>query len=138
MNTGKKVCMPRGFTSLELLMVIVVIGILSSLAFPRFLEARDRGYIGAAQQDLSAVRQALAVYAADYDRYPEALRSYEDFQQKMVDRDGQPFMTLPSGRTFLWISYDCNRSGSYVLRIQALDAEGTEIVATADKVTILP
>ena len=120
----------RGFNTLELLMVIVVIGILASVAFPRFLGARDRGHIGAAQSDVTLIRQALAFYAADHDRYPEAAASLEDLDNLMVDPQGNDYLVLPSGATFRWVSYDVLEDGDYLLKIQALDNNGTIICAT--------
>ena len=127
-----------GFTTLELLMVIVVIGILAVIAMPRFFNAHDRTHVGAAQYDLTALRQALAIYAVDHDRYPSSIASYEEFKLSMVDADGQPLMSLPSGETFRWVSYVLTRDGNYLLVIRALDNEGTLIKATGDGIHISP
>ncbi|SFV90916.1 Type II secretion envelope pseudopilin protein (PulG,guides folded protein to PulD in outer membrane) [hydrothermal vent metagenome] len=48
------------FTMIELVFVIVVIGILSAIALPRFSDTADTAYLTKAQSTLSAVRSALA------------------------------------------------------------------------------
>ncbi len=126
----------RGFTMLDLLMVVVVIGILVGIAFPRYLEARDRGHVGAAQADLTALRQALAFFAADYDRYPEALASLDEMRETVTDPMGLDYMVLPEGTTFQWVSYELSESGDYLLKIQALDNDGTVLCATGDRIWI--
>ena len=125
----------RGFLAHDILIVMVLIGILASLAFARFMGVRDRGFIVAAQYDLVHLRAALAIHAADHDGYPEALASLEELKQAAVDRNGNPTMILPSGQTFLWLSYDLQDDLNYLLRIQALDREHTILEATGDGVS---
>ncbi len=50
----------KAFTMLELVFVIVVIGILSAIAIPRFSDTADTAYLTKAQSELASVRSALA------------------------------------------------------------------------------
>ena len=50
----------KAFTMIELVFVIVVIGILSAIALPRFSDTADTAYLTKAQSTLAAVRAALA------------------------------------------------------------------------------
>jgi type IV pilus assembly protein PilA len=59
-----------GFTLVELLIVIAIIGILASIAIPQFTSYRQKSYNSAAQSDLRNVKTNLEAYYADYQHYP--------------------------------------------------------------------
>ena len=61
----------KGFTLIELIVVIVIIGILAAIAIPRFTGAQNKARIGACQSDLNIIRKALALYEIDYAGYPD-------------------------------------------------------------------
>ena len=58
------------FTLIELLIVIAIISILSSIAVPNFLEAQTRAKVSRVKADMSAMTTALEVYAIDHNAYP--------------------------------------------------------------------
>lgn len=60
----------RGFTLVELLIVISVIMILAGLLLPAVLKARKNASIGVAREKLSAIFMALEKYRDDYRAYP--------------------------------------------------------------------
>lgn len=59
----------RGFTFIELLVVMVLIGALSSMAVPRFREFKERGFIATMQSDLGNLRIAQESYWSEHQRY---------------------------------------------------------------------
>ncbi|MFN2421643.1 MAG: type IV pilin protein [Gemmatimonadota bacterium] len=59
----------RGFTLVELLIVVVVIGILAMIAIPRFASTKGKGYDAAAKTDLRNAMTAQEAYYADYQTY---------------------------------------------------------------------
>lgn len=54
-----------GFTLVELMIVIAIIGILAAIAIPQFAAYRERGFISSMQADASALRTAEEAYFAD-------------------------------------------------------------------------
>ncbi|MEX8498746.1 MAG: type II secretion system protein [Leptothrix ochracea] len=63
----------RGFTMIELIVVMTVIGLLLSLAMPRYFQALERGKRQIQQQDLALMREAIDKYYGDNARYPDQL-----------------------------------------------------------------
>ena len=60
----------RGFTLIEVMVVIVIMGILAALIVPKLLGRADDARIMAAKQDIATVMQALKLYRLDNQRYP--------------------------------------------------------------------
>ena len=59
----------EGFTLLELLVVVGIIGILSAIAIPQFSEYRARGFDARARSDLRNVAVAEDAYFVEHNRY---------------------------------------------------------------------
>ncbi len=62
----------RGFTLIELMVVLVIIGILAALIVPNVLGRADDARAMAARTDVNNILQALKMYKLDNQRYPTA------------------------------------------------------------------
>lgn len=69
----------RGFTLIELLVVMAVLGMLVSLAVPRFFGQVDRAKESVLRQDLAIMRDGIDKHFGDVGSYPESL---DDMVQK--------------------------------------------------------
>ena len=62
-----------GFTLIEIMVVIVILGVLAALVVPRVLDRPDEARRVAAKADIAAVVGALKLYRLDNQRYPTGL-----------------------------------------------------------------
>jgi general secretion pathway protein G len=62
--------LPRGFTLIEIMVVVVILGILAGLVVPRIMDRPDEARLAKARQDIRQLEQALEMYRMDNFHYP--------------------------------------------------------------------
>lgn len=71
-----------GFSTIEILIVVCIVGILSCIAIPIFLEQKDQAIVGVTQANMETMRSGLSHYAArnPSNLYPTGSFNYLDFR----------------------------------------------------------
>ena len=60
----------RGFTLIEIMVVVVIMGVLAALVVPKLLSRTGESKVAAAKVDIATIMQALKLYKLDNQRYP--------------------------------------------------------------------
>lgn len=74
----------HGFTLIEIMIVITIIGVLAALIVPKVIGRPDEARIIAAKQDISSISQALKLYRLDNLRYPTTEQGLQALAKKPV------------------------------------------------------
>ena len=87
----------KGFTLLELLVVIVIIGLLAGYVAPRYFSQVGKSEVQVARAQIDALEKAIDQYRLDNRRYPtseEGLAAVQSYLKKSVPNDpwGRPYV----------------------------------------------
>jgi len=106
----------KGFTLIEIMIVVVILSILASLIIPRIMNRPDQARVVKAQQDMRALESALNMYRLDNYHYPTTNQGLQalvskpagqpepaHWQQAYLDKLpkdpwGQPYLYLMPGK----------------------------------------
>ena len=73
---------PNGFTLIELMVVVVILGILAAVVVPRVMDRPDQARISAAKTNINAIRSALDMYKLDNHVYPSTDQGLQALVQR--------------------------------------------------------
>lgn len=86
----------RGFTLIEILVVITILGILAALVVPKIMDRPNDARVAATKQQIADIVQALNLYKLDSGSYPNSTQGLEALVQKpnsgKVPTNWRPYM----------------------------------------------
>lgn len=71
-----------GFTLIEVMVVIVILGIMAALVVPNLVGRQDQAQVTAARSDIAAIGNALDLYRLDNNAYPSTEQGLEALVEK--------------------------------------------------------
>lgn len=102
----------RGFSLIEIMVVVVILGILASIVVPKILNRPDEARAVKAKQDILSIQNAMDLYKLDNGVYPTTdqgiLALVEKPSANPIPQDWKPYLkSLPKdpwGREYLYLN----------------------------------
>ncbi len=116
----------KGFTLIELMIVIAIVAILAAIAVPNFMKLREKAAIHAAYASLQNLRKAIETYKSINDE-GEIPQDYSELKNSLGKHGAELFLfDLKNLRSDMKkFAYGATSDGRYTLAALALDNDNT-------------
>jgi len=98
----------RGFTLIELMVVMTIVALLIAVAVPRYFHSVDKARESTLKHDLNVMREAIDKFYGDHERYPASL---EELVSQHYLRAVPPDPITGSRETWVLIAPEVNVNG---------------------------
>ena len=99
--TGTPKKMLRGFSLIELTIVIIILGVISAIAIPRMIKGAENADVTALTADLAVLRGAMEMCRYEHAAYPSTALEFNDWLTTTVLGNGPYVIKVPELKTGL-------------------------------------
>jgi prepilin-type N-terminal cleavage/methylation domain-containing protein len=127
-----------GFTMIELIFVIVILGILASVAIPKLAATRDDAKISKALNELATLKSDMSAYYTSHGNYDTGAGNIQNMTNVTLYTDegcSDKATEIASGNTYYYCTPDASNNLEDIVSFTPKNKDGEIVVAISSGVT---